>query len=216
MRGGGQAGPGVGMPAWQAIVWIRRCFRQPGNICRPQSRKDFNTEEVGRATESHGVRVQSASREAQSALCSVVLRGPPIFLRVENLTDVPPPRSLRRTTKGKPVRSNAEAIVRPSVAIEPQSVARAFIDCGVIDIDDDRRLTGETATCGIISPPMSSSGCCRTQDCRFRALITDAMPGSGISVVRSLTFLRGQVPGTGIYSTMRSQIIRVLASPGYS
>jgi hypothetical protein len=35
-----------------------------------------------RATE---LRVQSASREAQFAFCSVVLRGPPFFLRVETL-----------------------------------------------------------------------------------------------------------------------------------
>ena len=36
-------------------------------MCRPQSRKNFNTEVKGRTTEGHGVRVQGAS--ARSAIC---------------------------------------------------------------------------------------------------------------------------------------------------
>ena len=106
-----------------------------GNMCRPQSRKNFNTEEAGRTTEGHGVRVQSASREAQFAFCSVVLRRPPCFLRVENLADVPPPRSPRRKTKGEPVRSHADAIqaivlVRHPFGRRTASVALAIETAG--------------------------------------------------------------------------------------
>jgi hypothetical protein len=81
-----------------------------GNMCCPQSRKNFNTEEAARTTENHGARIQSAARKAQFAFYSVVLRRPPCFLRVENLADVPPPRSPRRKTKGQPVRSHADAV----------------------------------------------------------------------------------------------------------
>jgi hypothetical protein len=40
-------------------------------MCRQQSRKDSNTEEAGRTTEGHGVRVQSASARSAIAFCSV-------------------------------------------------------------------------------------------------------------------------------------------------
>jgi hypothetical protein len=52
-----------------------------------------------RTTECHGVRVQSASREAQC----ILLRGPrrpPCLLRAENLADVPTLRSPRSKTIG--------------------------------------------------------------------------------------------------------------------
>jgi hypothetical protein len=81
-----------------------------GNMCCPQSRKNFNTEEAARTTENHGARIQSAARKAQFAFYSVVLRRPPCFLRVENLPDVPSPQSPRRKTKGEPVKSHADAI----------------------------------------------------------------------------------------------------------
>jgi hypothetical protein len=81
-----------------------------GSMCRPQYRKNFNTKEAGRTTEGHGARVRSASREAQSAFYSVVLRRPPCFLRVEILADAPRPRSPRRKTRGELVRSHIDAI----------------------------------------------------------------------------------------------------------
>jgi hypothetical protein len=34
-------------------------------MCHPQARKDFNTKEEGEDVEDHGVRVASASREAE-------------------------------------------------------------------------------------------------------------------------------------------------------
>jgi hypothetical protein len=34
-------------------------------MCHPQARKDFNTKEEGEDVERHGVRVASASREAE-------------------------------------------------------------------------------------------------------------------------------------------------------
>src|SRR5882672_3389171 len=70
-------------------------------MCRPLSRKAFSTEKQGGPRRATELRIQSASREAQSALCSVFSVVLTCFLRAENLVDVPPPRSPRRKTKGK-------------------------------------------------------------------------------------------------------------------
>src|SRR6266700_1205146 len=90
--------PGSGQSLESAVASDNR-----GNMCRPQSRKNFNTEEAGRTMENHGVKGSQCF--ARSAICTL-LRGASCFLRVEPLADVPPPRSPRRKTN----RSNADAI----------------------------------------------------------------------------------------------------------
>jgi hypothetical protein len=82
----------------------------PGKHVPSAIQEEFQHEEAGRTTEGHGARVRSASREAQSAFYSVVLRRPPCFLRVEILADAPRPRSPRRKTRGELVRSHIDAI----------------------------------------------------------------------------------------------------------
>jgi len=67
----------------------RRRFRQPGKHVLSAIQEDF--QHGGRREDDggHGVRVQSASREAQFAFCSVVLRGSPCFLRVKKPCGLP-------------------------------------------------------------------------------------------------------------------------------
>jgi hypothetical protein len=99
---------------------LRRQTPKVGARCGNTARRDLcggrvvtrvptaigSREDVG----GHGVSIRSASREIQFAFYSVVLSGPPCFLRVKNLADDPPPRSPRRKTKGEPVQSHAGAI----------------------------------------------------------------------------------------------------------
>ncbi len=94
-----------------------------GNMCRPQFRKGSQHRGSRENDGGHGARVQSPSREAQSAFCSVVLRRSPCFLCVENLADVPPPRSPRRNTWGQSVRSYADGT--QAIVLEPNPQARA-------------------------------------------------------------------------------------------
>ena len=71
------------------------------NIYRMQFSKVSHREE-GRTPEGHRARIYCASREAQSLLFSVALRGSPFFLCVKNLAHLPPSLSLRRRPKAVP------------------------------------------------------------------------------------------------------------------
>ncbi len=133
---------------------LRRQTPKVGARCGNTARRDLcggrvvtrvptaigSREDVG----GHGVSIRSASREIQFAFYSVVLSGPPCFLRVKNLADDPPPRSPRRKTKGEPVQSHAGAIRAIVLNARPTGATASYGE--VIAVSTHRSVLGASGS----------------------------------------------------------------------
>ncbi len=103
---------------------------------KPEDGYDGDRESVSAAVaisreDDGGPRSKGSKRFARSANCILLFgsRRPPCFLRVENLADVPAPRSPRCKSKGGPIRSLADANQAIVLIWSGHSGCWCFINC---------------------------------------------------------------------------------------